>query len=263
MTGLETGDVTRSLLANLRDLGGLRVLAGTVRSGVLWRADDLSLSPRDEVVDLHARGVRVVLDLRSVTESERSTGEHALAVGLDRHQISLLETDADPVAMASMLGDIATADDMGRWYATMAEQGAASIVRGLELVAANPDATLFHCAAGKDRTGVFAAAVLSVLGADDDVIIEDYARTDDVIEAVLARLAPNAGTEHEHVFEMIDAGHPLLRAPADSMRAMLSHLGRAHGGFAALLRQVGLDTELADALRHRLVERRPRALPAD
>lgn len=261
MTSVETGDVTRSVLANLRELGGLRVDAGTVRAGVLWRADDLSLSPRNEVVDLHARGVRLVLDLRSTTESERSSSEHAHAAGLDHHQISLLETGADPVAMASMLGDIATADDMGRWYATMAEQGAATIVRGLELVAASPGATLFHCAAGKDRTGVFAAAVLSVLGADDDVIIEDYARTDDVIEAVLARLAPNAGTEH--VFDVIDAGHPLLRAPADSMRAMLSHLGRAHGGFAALLRQVGLDTELADALRHRLVERRTRALPAD
>lgn len=135
MTGVETGDVTRSVLANLRDLGGLRVTAGTVRAGMLWRADDLSLSPRDEVVDLHARGVRVVLDLRSMTESERSTGEHALAVGFDCHQISLLETEADPVAMASMLGDIATADDMGRWYATMAELGAATIVRGLELVA--------------------------------------------------------------------------------------------------------------------------------
>jgi protein-tyrosine phosphatase len=228
-----------------------------VRSGVLWRADDLSLSPRDEVVDLHARGIRVVLDLRSMTESERSSGEHALAVGLECHQISLLETDADPVAMASALGDITTADDMGRWYATMAEQGAAAIVRGLELVAANPGATLFHCAAGKDRTGVFAAAVLSVLGADDDVIVEDYALTDDVIAAVLARLAPNAGTDHHLVLDVIDSGHPLLRAPAGAMRAMLAHLGQAHGGFTALLREVGLDTELADALRHRLVESEP------
>lgn len=257
MTGVETGDVTRSVLANLRDLGGLRVTAGTVRAGMLWRADDLSLSPRDEVVDLHARGVRVVLDLRSMTESERSSGEHALAVGFDCHQISLLEAEADPVAMASMLGEIATADDMGRWYATMAELGAATIVRGLELVAANPGATLFHCAAGKDRTGVFAAAVLSVLGADDAVIIEDYARTDDVIEAVFARLALNAGTDRQYVLDVIDVGHPLLRAPADSMRAMLGHLGRAHGGFTALLREAGLDTELADTLRSRLVEPRP------
>lgn len=258
MTGIETGAVTgevmRSPLANLRDLGGLSVAAGTVRPGVLWRADDLTLSPRDEVVGLRDRGVRVVLDLRSATESERTSGDHAAALGLDCHRLSLLEMDADPVALAAMLADIATAHDVGRWYAAMAERGAATIVRGLELVAANPGATLFHCVAGKDRTGIFAAAVLCVLGADDDVIVEDYARTDDVIDAVFARLASSAGTDHQ-AFDVIDTAHPLLRAPADSMRSMLDSLDRTYGGFAALLQEAGLDDELTDTLHDRLVER--------
>jgi protein-tyrosine phosphatase len=151
-----------------------------------------------------------------------------------------------------MLAGIATPHDVGRWYATIAEQGAPSMVRGLELVATSPGATLFHCVAGKDRTGIFAAAVLSVLGADPDVIAADYARTDDVVDAVFARLAASAGLD-PRALDAMDPEHPLLRAPADSMRSMLDVLDADHGGFAALLREAGLDDELAESLRQRLV----------
>jgi len=254
MSGIEkataTGRTTR--LANLRDLGGLRVRGDRVRTGVLFRADDVSRSPDDELTDLHGRGVRIVLDLRSLPERELSPGTSETS-GIECVHLPLLDVAVDPVAMASVSSDIATPDDMGRWYATIAEQSAVSIVRGLEIIASQPHATLFHCAAGKDRTGIFAGAVLSVLGADADVIVEDYARTADVIDAVFARLAPHLDVDRGTPLDLVDADHPLLGAHPDTMTAMLGHLDRAHGGFAALLGDAGLDSRLTESLRTRLL----------
>lgn len=255
MSGLDNATANeRSVrLANLRDLGGLPVGDDRVRTGVLFRADDVSRSPHDELVDLHDRGVRVVLDLRSLPERELSPGASD-ASDIETVHLPLLDVAADPASMASMLSDIETPGDMGRWYATIAEQSAPSIVRGLQIIVSHPDATLFHCAAGKDRTGVFAGAVLSVLGADTDVIVEDYARTAEVIDAVFARLATHVDVDRAATLDLVGVGHPLLSAHPDTMSAMLGHLDHEHGGFTALLGDAGLDSQLTHRLRDKLLD---------
>lgn len=73
---------------------------------------------------------------------------------------------------------------MGYAYADMVDRSAAEIVTALGIIAHAPGATAFHCAAGRDRTGVLAAMLLLALGASDEDIVADYARTDENLAAI-------------------------------------------------------------------------------
>lgn len=242
-----------SPLANLRDLGGLPVGSGTVRQGVLWRADDLTLAPLAELRNLRGRGVTTVLDLRSPTERARTDWTVVPAAGLERHELPFFDLPIDPASMVDHWSDVTSADALGRRYAVMARDAAPAIVRGIEIVVDAP-ATVFHCSAGKDRTGVFAAVVLACLDADREVIVADYTRTSAVMPAVLARMATAFGGGVADIEQFIDLDSPLLRAPAEAMETMLDELDVDQGGVVALLHQHGLTDDLLERLRQNLVD---------
>lgn len=240
-------------LANLRDLGGLRVGGGTTRPGVLWRSDDVSLAPRWEIDLLREQGVTTVLDLRSPTERDRSDHDDVAGANLDLHHLPLFDMPTDPESMLMHWSEVTTARELGLRYAQMVRDAAPTIVNGLTLVAEASGATLFHCAAGKDRTGVFAASVLACLGADREVLVADYARTDEVMPAVLARITVGFGGDAADFAPLIDPDSPLLRAPAESMATMLDELDHERGGVVELLRDNGLDDALLQLLNERLI----------
>jgi hypothetical protein len=240
-------------LANLRDLGGLAVAGGSVRVGALWRSDDVTVAPPHELAALRDCGVHTVLDLRSPAERDRTPDLGQLTDGFDHHRLALTEFVADPLALAARLADVTTPARLGEWYAALAEESAAILVRGLDLVAASAGSTLVFCSAGKDRTGIFAAAVLSVLGADDDVIVEDYCLTDGRIADVFVRLGQAHGIDATAMARLIDPDSPLLRAPAEAMTTLLELLRERYGGFVSLLGRAGLSLGTVAKLRDRLV----------
>ncbi len=96
--------------------------------------------------------------------------------------------------------------------------------------------------------------MLSVLGADDDVIVEDYVATEERMPGVLARLAAAHGVDLSAMGDLIDPDSPLLRAPGEAMATMLEVLRTRHGGLAALLRAAGLSADTVAVLRERLVD---------
>lgn len=79
---------------------------------------------------------------------------------------------------------------MGEMYARMVESAAPQLATAVTVLALAPGATAFHCAAGRDRTGVLAALVLLALGASDDDLVADYARTDPNMPAIRQRMKP-------------------------------------------------------------------------
>lgn len=248
-------DIVLSDTVNLRDLGGIAVRGGIVRRGVLLRADDVSVITANQAASLSADGLRTVIDLRSPAEAA-FTGRGPLAShDIDHHPLPLL---SDPTSPSTLLGRERTPDAVGAWYAQLVVEQAPAIVRGLAIVADAPGAVLFHCAAGKDRTGVFAACVLSVLRAAPADIAAEYALTDAVMPAILARLAPVMAA----IFGALggagarDAvpGGALLAAPAATMGAMLIRLDAERGGLIGVLERAGLDRELVTRLEAKLVE---------
>ena len=76
---------------------------------------------------------------------------------------------------------------LGELYVEMLDVGAPALAESLRLIA-RPGGlpAVFHCAAGKDRTGVLAALVLGLLGVDDDVIVEDYALSARAMDGLVA-----------------------------------------------------------------------------
>lgn len=250
---------TTAPLANLRDLGGTRVASGVIKSTMLFRSDDLSLSPVEEIQGLVDAGLAIVLDLRSPTEQDLRPHTRLVEIGVPVHSLSFIDDAIDPQTAAERMTEIVTALDLGRWYAQMAEDASGPIVRGLEIIASSTGSVLFHCAAGKDRTGVFSAAVLSILEADIDVIVEDYARTDAVIDKVLTRLSTAFLDEGSHnptqwTADMFQSDSPLLRAFGDTARSMVEELEARHGGMRELLRQAGLRAATEEELVAKLVE---------
>ncbi|MFV7878499.1 tyrosine-protein phosphatase, partial [Enterococcus faecium] len=113
-------------------------------------------------------------------------------------------------------------------YIEALERRGAAIVAVLEALAEAPDGTvLFHCTAGKDRTGLIAALVLALAGVDAETIVDDYARTGIHIAPLLSTIMAEAearGMDPE-------ALRPLLACEPVTMASTLDHLQRRWGSF--------------------------------
>lgn len=250
-----TATIPTGPLANLRDLGGIAVEGGAVRGRTLFRADDAALIDDAGARALVADGVELIIDLRS-PEEVAHTGRGVLAGYPPVHLPLPLTREAAGPTVLALMDRLASAAQperaMGGWYAEQLRARAGAVVRGIEAIADTPGAVLFHCAAGKDRTGVFAAAVLSVLGADRSDIVADYIRTEDNLGPLLARVAaarPGAGTDADLLTRLPPV---LLRAPRGAMEAMLALLD-ADGGVVEVLTRAGLTGGTVRRLQEKLV----------
>jgi protein-tyrosine phosphatase len=229
-------------LDNIRDVGGLPLRdGGTTRSGVLVRSASLRYSTPSDVKHLVEEfGLRLVLDLRTRREIEREVSPAALAeAGVETVALTFIpeegrelpetEDDVDPL-VGIYLG----------YLRDRAENVVAAVRR---LAAAGP--TLVHCAAGKDRTGVFVALVLDAVGVERDAVVADYALSGERIEALFRRWTAASGQPMP-----ADLTPHLPRAEA--MAAVLDHLDAEHGGAAGWLLAHGLEEDALTRLRERL-----------
>lgn len=227
---------------NIRDLGGYPSTSGGMTQ---WRRilrgealHTLTDKSRDTLV---AAGLSLVIDLRGLHETTAT--EHPF-IGHDTvayRNIVLFDALA-PIAMAQQPFDMAQryCDALDRCQDQFAE-----VLRAI--ASAEPGIVLFHCTAGKDRTGVVAALLLTlaeVLNAD---IIADYALTASA-EGLIAQLrarALSAGSEPDHVERM-------LASDGQTMATFLAHLDTVHGGIQTYLDKIGLTPVEVAALRNRL-----------
>jgi protein-tyrosine phosphatase len=135
------------------------------------------------------------------------------------------------------------------------ERGVAFVRVFREIAGAAPGAVLFHCTAGKDRTGMIAAFLLRLAGVADDVIVEDYAQTSRYIGAMveaLQREAAEQGRERKTFA-------PFQRSDPPTMRGFLRALDDEHGGAEAYLERHGLSPAEIAALRGRMRADSPRS----
>src|SRR3954452_8299681 len=220
---------------NFRDLGGYAGRDGrTVRHGRVIRSDALHALTDTDIATIGALGLRAVFDLRWTHERERQPTAIPASHG---HRVVHLMVGEDPDLTNSkelidqiLDGSLPEADDeyMAGMYAEMLRDGAASFGTLLTHLAEDDWLpALFHCTAGKDRTGIAAALLLSVLGVDDETILDDYElstkyRSNKRIEELRPTLEA-AGVDIEKV-------RPFLSARRPVMEATLAHLRDDHGG---------------------------------
>jgi protein tyrosine/serine phosphatase len=237
--------------ANFRDLGGYPTVAGRLRRGRVFRSDSLSRLSADDVRRLvEVLGIVTVVDLRAGHEVETyghgPLGSHGVVV----HHLPIAdETRAERVERPPDAPDPATMT-LDEIYVLMLDRYADRFVRVMRALAdehAHP--IVFHCAAGKDRTGIVAALLLSVLGVDDELIAADYAVTAEHIDDLLERHRAQARAGAAPV-EVSDAFHS---AEIDVMRRTLRALRQRHGGAERYLATHGLEPDALAALRRTLV----------
>lgn len=237
---------------NLRDLGGYPTAEGrTVAWGRLYRSDDLGHLTGRDLDTVRSLGLRTVLDLRSDAEVAVATFPVA-AHPVSLHHLPVLtrtwhEEEEDVLAV---LADRATPYLVAR-YLDLLDEGGPALAAAVELMArpvAQP--VLFHCAAGKDRTGVLAALVLSVLGVADDDIAADYTMSADAMTRRLAWLQAN-----DPAGAVTMAGQPAgwLAAPTEVMHTVLRHVGEVRGGAESYLADHGVHRSTFDTLRYLLL----------
>ncbi|MGH8289137.1 MAG: tyrosine-protein phosphatase [Steroidobacteraceae bacterium] len=225
-------------LLNARDLGGHPTVDGAVtRWRSLIRADDLGQLSRSGLEALGAFGVETVLDLRWPEEIAASPSPVARLSGLHYVPVSLL-TD-NPVDWGALGGYCAKEE----WKCAVLERLQPRLREALAVIAAaEPGPLLFHCVAGKDRTGVIAALLLALADVAPRAIAADYAASAaNLREAYLRRYG------NRDPAEIIEA----VRCPEAAVYNMLDYLERA-GGIRLYLGRIGLRSAEIARLRARL-----------
>jgi protein-tyrosine phosphatase len=260
--------------ANTRDLGGLPTTdGGRTVPGRILRSDNLQTLTPDDVRRLVGElGLRQVIDLRTTAEillegrgplrdvpeiahrhftllPERGHHTDVFAVEEDEPDLDL------PAGWSeSLLPRQVAAHDEGeppavRSYLGYLGQRSDNVVGALRALAhAGPGASVVHCAAGKDRTGVVCALSLAVAGVPHDEIVADYALTADVIEGVVARLAASPTYAEDMAARDVAVHTPR----AATMDRVLTLLDERHGGPLGWLRAHGFGADEQAALRARL-----------
>ncbi len=241
---------------NCRDLGGYRTTDGrTVRTGALFRSDRLSELTDDDLEELASHGIRTVVDFRTRAEAERDVSR--LWPGVMTHAPLPI---GDEIAQQHefverlRLGLVTTVshDDVAASYREMLDDHHERYAAFISLtVDVDHLPLLFHCTAGKDRTGVAAAIVLEACGVDRDTVLDDYELTNELrAHRRIEQLRPSleaAGVD-------IEAVRPALSAPRPAMQSALDHLDSVHGGAARYIEDtLGLGRDAVEVLRANLL----------
>jgi protein-tyrosine phosphatase len=236
---------------NTRDLGGLAVAGGAAhtRFGRLLRAGTLQDLTPDDVAHLtDVLGVQTVVDLRLPDEAAR---EGSALYGIPAVRYFSLPLSSTGKIRSDIVADGAEMDIVGH-YVALAEGSAANIVTAARIFADDMRwPAIFHCAAGKDRTGVLAAVVLDAVGVSREAIIADYALTGQRMKQISARLLRHATYRDMQALSSGIKG--AATADEESMAAFLDELHARYGSGAGYLTAHGMTARELAALRDALV----------
>jgi len=231
---------------NFRDLGGYPTIDGrSVRWRQLFRSDALHLlTPTDVARVRDELGVSDIVDLRSTAEL-RSEGRGPLAAEpLRFHHVPLFDG-----RVSSETREQAQAISLADRYYYLAEMAKEPIARVIRTLATAEGAAVYHCAAGKDRTGVISAILLGLLGVHDEVIVADYVATKENLDAIVDRLMALKGYQ-----TMLSALPPdTMHAEPETMMEFLERLRGGYGSMRDYAVAAGVEPAVLDHLATRLV----------
>ncbi len=228
-------------LLNARDLGGYPTLDGArTRWRSLVRADDLVQLTAAGVRGIRTFGIETVLDLRWPEEVSAHPSPIARDLVHVRYEHVSLLAPAEAEWRALEAG---CTKEM--WKCAVLDHTRAELGQVLRTIAAaSPGPLLFHCMAGKDRTGVVAALLLALGDVVPEAIAYDYAASAEQLrEGYLRRYAD---MDPAVILEA-------LRCPEEGVYNMLDYLER-HGGIRAYLERIGLEAGEIERLRGRVRE---------
>ena len=233
--------------SNFRDVGGYLTADGRrVRRGQVFRSDHLAGLTDADVARLQALGVGHSLDFRGEAECQATPYDIA---GVRRVALTI-----EPTVIARMQALVAqgivpsteeTVELMRETYRDFVNHNAGTYGRFLKHLLAHPTPQVFHCTAGKDRTGFAAALLLSALGVDRRTIEQDYLLTNQLYR----RDARLEGKGHPHVMQV------LWQVQPEFLHAAFEVIDAQHGGMQDYLHgAIGLSPQELAELQRMLLE---------
>lgn len=226
---------------NLRELGGYPVQTNRVtRERVFLRSDNLTLITPQEIHELKAYGLSTVIDLRHSGETNEEPDPLTSDPAIDYRNIAVLD-------YAEF-----TLEDMNRirlsdLYITMAEN-AGFITQVFEVLAQAEGTVLFHCTAGKDRTGIIAALLLKLVGVADPDIIADYQVSATYLTPKYAHRTESHAALYLNLFD----------SKPETMVEFLRYIDTRYGSIEAYFSAKGVNPDTLNAIRDKFLEERQR-----
>jgi len=230
--------------SNFRDLGGYRTAQGrTVRRGSVFRSAHLGTLTDADRLAIGRLGVRTVVDLRGVNEAAetphrveglgcRIVGAPIEPSGGEKIRHAVADSSVNPFLMVQLL------TENYRDYPRRCAPGFRTLFAALSDDDQRP--LVFHCTAGKDRTGFASALLLTLLGVPWETVMEDYLRTNDLWTGHIGRY-PELDIDTRAA--IVEARTPYLEAAFDVVRA-------DYGSPEAFAEKaLGLDAKLRDRLK--------------
>jgi protein-tyrosine phosphatase len=245
---------------NFRDLGGLSTMDGkTIRSNILFRSEGPASFFDEHRAELGALGVRSVCDLRSDVERRAAPNDWCgpgcrvlhldmntdlRAAGADFWES--LRTDPSPLNARRVITNN---------YCLMPAALRPYVAKVVDALLANEVPMVVHCTAGKDRTGVAIAILLTLLGVAREDVLSDYAKSD-----VFGRNLKMAGSVNE-TFRTSFGFVPseavmamLIGTDSDFLLAALRTVEREWGSIGGYFEASGVDSDRQQQLRAALLE---------
>jgi len=211
---------------NTRDLGGLPRPGGLTRSRVFIRSDHLGQLNSDGRDAMLAYGVATVLDLRSRGELERTPSPFVNGTGPRYVNLELID-DAN-------MNNIGDSGSMLERYLFILRSRPRAFRDVFTALAETDGTVIYHCFAGKDRTGVVSAMILELAEVPREHIAADYRETDVQLARQYEVWIAEGSAEKQ------DAFREELRCPPERILGVLDHLDREWGGVAGYLGSAGV-----------------------
>ena len=232
---------------NFRDLGGYQTLGGhKLAWRRLFRSATLRHVSKHDLTRLREEtGLISVIDLRNASELERWGIGFLNELGFQYYNVPFITGSGDSNKEIELFREYTNMGEVYLFFIRHKEYGR-RVVEALRIIAEPENhPVVFHCTAGKDRTGVLAAIVLSVLGIKDDDIVEDY-----TLSAPYMRELVN---DPEMAEDVKDLPSYFWEAVPESMSLFLSMLKREYGSARGYAEEHGAEVSLFDRLERGLL----------
>lgn len=234
---------------NVRDLGGypLDEMHMTTWNRI-YRSDDLTLLDETEWKLLKERGITCILDLRTSMEQKMATypcelyGIHHVSLPFLKEE-KQPDMDLDQAAMKKFM------ESMKLDYVAIFKDAAPYIKLALEEIASTlqkKENVLFHCTAGKDRTGILACILLSLCGVSDEDILADYQVSATYGAKKLIQRMGNEGWNHPSL-------KALFESRVDMMEPLLAYVHKT--SCEDCLKDIGVKEETIQKIRDEFIQR--------
>lgn len=226
---------------NVRDLGGYPTEDGkTTKYKAFLRGDSLHGLTKEDEEYLDGYGVRLVIDVRGNNEAFLHP-DH-----IDKRQIKRIHVPLlDHIQSEAMLGKLP--GDMGEMYIGLVENSKDGLKEIFTNMAEEEGTTLYHCTAGKDRTGVITMLALKLAGVADEVVLADYAASETYMKDMFEkqrRMVEKAG---------VNVPDYVFRSKPEYMQKLMEHIVRNYGTVKDYLKNIGLSDDELGKLKGKIV----------